>query len=458
MRPQMAQIQLCVEGSPWPSQYAGRALEELDRVVEKRIQKRVLVWDQHDRARVGYGIVGYMRARDANLYVVPKCLHVSDVEQWALGVTGFLGLCQDLTSRDVVITGPGVFTANNIMLPWWADYYSRVLRLALDAMPFLRYEAYGGRLPYLRGRVDWPAQMSEWAHSGIRAACRFRRYQADNPLNRLLKWAAVRFSRIGTSIAMRARLGSCIEAFSNVPDVLPEHASVDRIRITASHRVYREPYQIARSLYNSLFPTLALGQIPSWGFVVDMVRAFEGFVDGLVRRAVRLGRMQGRNWKCLSQDQELLASSVTGNGGSYYTRPDNVAWVIEESGAKCGVVIDAKYKGLALDPTIYRRPIGSDFYQVVVACVSRGWNRALIIAPATEADEVSKELEWAVHMPGVARPVRVSIMKVDLRRLVTPGELRSNVERLVKYLDIALSARVATPDSICRDQTNVSDQ
>lgn len=458
MRPQMENSQICVEGGSWPIHCPGRTLEELDRVVEKRIQKRVLVWDAHNRVRVGYGIVGYMRVRNANLYVIPKCLHVSDVEQWGFGVTGFLGLCQNLTSRDVVITGPGVFTVNNMMLPWWADYYSRALRRALDAVPFLRYEAYGGRLPYLRGRVDWPVQISEWAHCGIRAACRFRRYQADNTLNRLLKWAAFRFSRIGTSVTMRARLSSCIEAFTNVPDVPPEHASVERIRITASHRVYIEPYLIAKSLYNSLFPTLALGKIPSWGFVVNMVRAFEGFVDGLVRRAVTLGRMQGRNWRCISQDQELLASAVTGNGGTYYTRPDNVVWAIEAAGAKCGVVIDAKYKGLALKPTVYRRPIGSDFYQVVVACMSRGWDCALIIAPATAVDEVSQELEWAVQMPGVARPIRVSMMKMDLRRLGTPDEVRTNVERLFKYLDRVLSAQVATPDCKSHDRTKVPNE
>lgn len=435
-----ARQHMCVEGGKWPAQIdAGHTLANLDHLLAKKIDKRIITWDKNGQARIGYGLAGYIRVKDADLYVAPKCLHVSEYEEWATGVNMFLALCPNLTSRDVVMSGSGVFGASNVLLPWWSDYYGRVLRRALDAMPFFRYEEYAGRIPYIRGTIDWSSQIREWASCSPRAACRFRRYQADNALNRLLKWAATRFSIIATSVPTRTKLGSCIDAFASVPDVPPEFAAVERTRIPASHWVYDEPFAIAKSLYESLFPTLARGRIPSWGFVVDMVRAFEAFVDGLVRRSVRQGRVGGHDWACRAQDQELLASAVSGGGGEFYTRPDNVVWAIESDEGRRGVVIDAKYKGMERSPKSYRRPVGSDFYQVVVACVSRGWDRALIIAPTIGDEEAWDELEWAVKMPGVPRPVHVSIAKVDLKRLSQRGEVQRNVDRLTTYLGRTLS-------------------
>lgn len=433
-------LNVCVEGSHWPADIdIDRVLEDLDHIVARGIDKRIIAWDHHGQARVGYGMVGYIRIAGADVYLVPKCLDVSEFERWSAGVTLFLSLCTNLTSKDVVISGAGAFGASNVLLPWWADYYSRVLQRAINTMPFLRYETYNNRIPYIRGRIDWSAQVREWANCGTRIACRFRRYQADHALNRLLKWAATRFSHIATSVATRKRLGACIEEFAAVLDVPPEYAAVERIRIPASHWVYSEPFAIAKSLYRSVFPTLSRGRLPSWGFLVDMVRAFEAFVDGLVRRAVRQGRARGHYWKCGSQAQELLASPVTGDGGKYYTRPDNIVWSIECDGGRRGVVIDAKYKGLARIPKSYRRPVGSDFYQVIIACISRGWDRALIIAPTVGEDKEWKELEWAVRMPKVDHPVHVTIVKVDLRRLVYPDQVQKNVNRLAAYLGRILS-------------------
>lgn len=440
MNPRTVVRYICIEGSLWPSGIPISTYIDFSRTVEALTQKRIIWRDRDRRPRVGYGLVGYLRTRNEEIYLVPKHLHVSDFERWSVGITRFLSLCSTLNSSDVVISGPGIFRGSNVLRSWWADYYSRVLRQALNSTPFLWYEAYEDCLPYLRGRIIWPKQIHEFARCSPLLACHFRRYQTDHVLNRLLKWAAIHFGHLSGSPVVRARLGSCIEALRNVASQPPERSALNRIRIPASHGVYREPYVIAKSLYRSMFPTLAPGDIPGSGFVVDIVRAFESFVEGLVRRAVKVGRAQGHDWKCASQNQELLARPADGNWGSFYTRPDNVVWEIESTRGKRGIVIDAKYKGLATSPQAYKRPVGSDFYQVVVACISRGWNRALIIAPATESNEAWKPITWIVQMPDACRPIYVSMLKVDLGRLTIPGEVHENIERMVRFLESSLSA------------------
>ena len=224
-----------------------------------------------------------------------------------------------------------------------------------------------------------------------------------------------------------------------VPDAPPEQAALQRMRIPASHWVYREPVTVARSLHDAAFPSLARGQVPNWGFLVNMVRAFEAFVDGIVWRAVRRGRERGHDWAFESQEQRILASSVTGDGSTFYTRPDNVVWTVAGEHGGRGVVVDAKYKGLAKAPERYRRPVANDFYQVIVACLSRGWNRALIIAPTVGEEEATGAREWRVRLPSVAGPVYVGIMKLNLRHLGRRGEVEKSVERLAGYLEEILS-------------------
>ena len=83
-----------------------------------------------------------------------------------------------------------------------------------------------------------------------------------------------------------------------------------------------------------------------------------------------------------------------------------------------------------------------------MACISRGWNRALIIAPATESNEAWEPITWIVQVPDACRPVYVSMLKVDLTRLTLPDEVQEATERIVKYLESALAGCRHTEDAV----------
>jgi hypothetical protein len=422
-----------VEGEKWPDELRSDlpAMEGIRRLYQ-------LLRTPHggfagDPTKAPYGVAGYMRLGPRRVFVIPKCLSVEKhKDAWGRGVPAFLRLCRNLRPSDLLLTGPGVFARSNVLLPWLASYYSTVLWRALHAFPYLRYERSTAALPYLRGRFSWARQAREWASGGQRVWCEFRKYQADNTLNRLLKWATTFLLVIADRAAARERLNSCLGLLEGVRDILPERRLLDLLRLPVSMAAYREPLEVARALYNAHYPSLSPGKVSASGLLLDMQAAFEAFIDGIVFRAVLKARKQGLPWRYGSQEQRRLAHPVGGTH-PYYTRPDNTVAEVEQGlVATRGVVIDAKYKGLRAQPTRYHRPVSQDIYQLLASCIARRWLRGLILAPATqEAGEVRRwEVPRFSSSGEASRSIRFTSAKVDLGDLGRPGRAQAVIDQV----------------------------
>jgi 5-methylcytosine-specific restriction endonuclease McrBC regulatory subunit McrC len=435
------------EGALWPEEFLRDKLfhlnlQKYDKIFWDSTRTRLIERDAGGRFRVGHNWAGFIRVGEKAVYVGPKCLlGGDDIEAWSRSLPKFLEWCRDLGSSDVIISGSGLFSKSNTMLSWWADYYSKSLQRALRTTPYHKYEWSTCRLGYVRGRINWELQCGELASAGTKVWCDYRNYQADNSLNQLLKWAAKRFMNIASSWITRARLEACSALLSAVTDIPPEVSSIDRIRLPLSYAIYREPYEIARKLYAEMYPNLWTGQIPSCGIMINMVRAFEAFVDGLVQQAVKQARASGKLWFCATQAQQVLAVPAVGGGKPFYTRPDNQVWEIGiENDIKRGCVIDAKYKGSASrDP--YDRPYSQDYYQVLTSCVSRGWKQGLILSPTISGEE-SGVTQWLTRIPtkggGDESNVTIGLMKLDLMNLGSADGVMKLTHHIESYLEKSL--------------------
>lgn len=437
------------EGSSWPRDCLRddlfyKHLHKCDALFCSLTGNKLIEHDAAGRPRVGYNWAGFIRVRDREVYVGPKCLLGSDdITAWSRSLPAFLESCRSLDSSDVLITGNGLFSQSNTLLPWWADYYSKLLHKALHAAPFHRYENTRRRLDYVRGHIEWDRQYSELALGGTKVCCSYRNYQADNPLNQLLKWAAGRFMGMASSRATRSRLEACITLMSTVSDNPPEISVINRVNLPLSYVTYREPFEIAMKLYTNLYPNLWSGRIPSCGVMVNMVRAFEAFVDGVVHRAVKQAKNSGRRWFCSTQEQRLLATPLDGSGGSFYTRPDNQVWevgIVDD--LKRGCVIDAKYKGSA-SKNRYERPYSQDFYQVLTSCLSRGWREGLILSPVVSGEQ-NGLTRWRTSIPtkskGEDLNVTIGLMKLNLMNLALPDGISEMTKEIRSYLEASLSS------------------
>ena len=338
---------------------------------------------------------------------MPKCLSSvgSEVDSWTDSVPSLLARCRNLPPWAVVPTGSGHFAASAPLLSWWASYYSLILTRAISQYPLLRYESSTNRQAFLRGRINWTCQVSEWASGGNEFVCDYKTLNDENVVNQLLAWAATKFLSLTLPSATRTHLQEALEILPL--GAKPDRRAVGRIRLTRAFAVYRDPVAVAKALFNSDFPSLTPGGIPASGLVLDMVTAFEAFVDGLVYSVARLGRERNRIWLYEQQRQAKIASSLAGTNSDYFTRPDNA---IDFGGQfPHGVVIDAKYKGMTKDlGRPYDRPMSSDLYQIIASCLARGWRFGIVVAPSTKPGAVEKPRHWRVSSRSLLHDIKIS--------------------------------------------------
>ena len=435
-----------IEGERWPEALLSdsdtlKALGRLNSRLRTNLGQELSVTAKDGRSKVAYGLAGFVRLGTKKVYVIPKCFSstAADVERrraWQEGIPRFLKFCSSLSGRSIYVSGPGIFSASNTLLSWWATYYSNVLWRALHSFPYLRYESKVTTLPYVRGQFSWPGQIQEWGRGGHRIVCAFRSYQVDNALNRLLSWAASYFIGVAQSADVRTRLSDCIGLLEGVEHIRPERIAVDMIRLPASMAVYREPLGVARALYFSLYPTLRPGDLPAAGFLIDMASAFEAFVDRLVFHAAREAAKRGEHWQFQSQTQQRLAVALARSSShtDYYTRPDNLLKRVlaQDSFTNC-VVIDAKYKGTSAAPLKYRRPVREDLYQILASCIAHRCLRGIIVSPTTIAGEVGSTVQWEIDVPfskAGSSKVRISWTKVDMAGLRSAAGTRAIVHQI----------------------------
>ncbi len=361
-------------------------------------------------------------------------IHGLSVDRWSECVPTFLNACRSLPAWSVVPTGVSHFaTGAADLLGWWADYYSRLLEAALANLTYLRYRPQKRLQETVRGRIDWPEQTRVWSRGGYQIACQYRSLTAENTLNNLLGWACEQFMRVGPLGGTRERLRHCLELLGIVP-VAPERRGVEAIRLSPVFSSYSGPFEVARALFRSQYPSLRPGSLPAVGLMFDMVTAFEAFIDGLVyRTATRMGT----RWVYGSQRQEPLALG-SGNTPTYFTRPDNQIFDLH---LNRGVVIDAKYKGVTQDlGAPYARPSSSDLYQVVAACLARKWTSAVIVAPAAAPVQVRLHQTWVVPVAKWDRPITVRLVYLDLSDLAGEEGVQRAVSRIEREVRNALAA------------------
>lgn len=414
-------VRVLVEGQPWPKAFQANRetrdrLSALDRWTRTQFGRSLISFDVRGTRRTAYGLCGYVRVGGEEVLIVPKCFAgAEDAENWGESVPAFLRLCRGLSSADVIFTDDATFAGTNSLLAWWADFYSQKLWRALNTTPVLRYQRHVQGLPYLRGSFSWPEQLKEWGEGGSRIWSRYKNFQRDNPINQLLKWAALRLRTVSSDTRTRNRLDASLGLLADVRSDPPRRQQVNQLRVPISLSIYREPLAIARSLYDARYPSLNPGEIPAAGLLINMPSAFEAFVDGLVREVVDRRVAAGDGWLYWSQDQSLLAASLDG-GQDFFTRPDNAIQAgVGQSGEDQGVVIDAKYKGTILGASRYEKPEGSDIYQLIASCIARGWSKGVILSPALEASTALVRKKWKVVVRDFS--IEVAHMRLDLRTL-----------------------------------------
>lgn len=298
------------------------------------------------------------------------------------------------------------------LLPAFLAFFARSLQRALGTGLLRTYRWEEQRLPTIRGRLDFAAQLQRPGHD-LPIPCRYEEYTADNRLNRYLL-AAVRRSLFVPDVppALRRVLQAELARFDEVQDTAVRVDELDGYVHSRLDDHYRTPLALARTLLAGGTISDRHGSTGAGTFAIDMNELFEDFVAERLRRHVAPD--------LLLQREPVTAFDID---RKVNTKPDIV---IRQPGRGIVHVADVKYK---LSGSGYAR--NPDYYQLLAyALVTRQSEGTLIYHDAGGDDPLPTRI--AVRHA----PVALTTYRLDLR-----GDVR-DVEQQLGTLALWLRRRI----------------
>jgi len=307
-------------------------------------------------------------------------------------------------TADDVVEGMGAIFAHEL---------KRALRRGL----LQGYRSTEEALTTVRGRVRFDEQLRRRFGAPLPLEVRFDEYTEDTELNRVLRAALWRLSRLPIrSGHVRSMLGSCSAALADTV-TLVEHprGSPRHFRWNRLNQHYRIAAELALLVIRSTSVELAEGRAVGTGFVIDMNVVFEEFVRTALREALGLA--------ATAFPPGSSVSVVLDERAKVRLEPDLSWWV----GKSCVFVGDAKYKRISVEGINH-----PDLYQLLAYTTALRLPGGLLVYAAGEANRVEHTVVHAGK--------RLEVTTVDLAG--SPKQILADVARIAERVK-ALSALVA---------------
>jgi 5-methylcytosine-specific restriction enzyme subunit McrC len=305
------------------------------------------------------GIVGVLVAEGCSLEILPK-IDAKDgggagsIAQTRRRLVHMLALAIDIKIDVGQVTQ--LDWQNETLLEILIQIFSEKLVDALrQGMP-RRYVSNEEDLPSLRGRLDVVRQFTKFAVNPSRLACRYDGLSADIALNRIMKAAVVRLTRIARSTANLSRLRDLSLAFADIAAVPVRALRWNDVVLDRTNARWRELLNMAKLMLGERFQTTSSGEGAGFSLLFEMNTLFEEYVGRMVARALSDTHLnvvrQGGKIYCLEGDDE----------GLFQTRPD----ILIKNGDKVVQIIDTKWKRITRQLNDNKRGISqSDVYQMM---------------------------------------------------------------------------------------------
>lgn len=373
--------------------YAERAARSL------KLPETAVLTRTHRNLKAGQ-IVGILQTPNVTLEILPKIDGQSDrTVRRALVHMLTVAWNLDVTHGELA----ALDTQHSDLLECFIRLFTERLLVAVRRGLPRRYLIHTEDLALLRGKLDVVRQLTHLSVRPDRLACRYDELSENTPLNRVLKAAISRLTRITRSASNARRLAELSSRFESVGDTpapLREPVRTDRTN-TAFHDLYR----LAQFFLSGDWQSTTSGDTASgFALLFPMNDLFEEFVGRTMKRTLAPLSVHLQH-----QGKHAL---INENGGSLFAlRPDIVVYRDDEP-----IVLDTKWK--RLDPSNpYTFGVSqSDIYQM------------LAYAKAYEAQHLALIYPWHDEMdgPGLHRRWKVpdtdcflDIVMVDVGRTNT---------------------------------------
>lgn len=296
---------------------------------------------EHGRAALrARGVVGVIAADGCALEILPK---IDFPGEPTATVTGNIRrrLVHMLAVASDIKIDAGQVTAldwqRETLLEILIRLFSEKLVDALRKGMPRRYIEHEEDLAALRGRLDVTRQLTVLAANPSRLACRFDALSPDIALNRIMKAAIRRMTRIAQSADNQRRLRELAFVYADIADVPVPALRWNDVILDRTNAQWRELVNLAKLLLGERFQTTSAGGNNGFSLLFEMNTLFEAYVARLISRA-----LAGDQLRAVSQGGRLYCLE-TSIGGLFQTKPD----ILIKDGAKVVQVIDTKWKRIA---------------------------------------------------------------------------------------------------------------
>jgi 5-methylcytosine-specific restriction enzyme subunit McrC len=212
-------------------------------------------------------------------------------------------------------------------------------------------------LPALRGRLNVTRQFTRLAVEPSRLACRFDALTPDIALNRIMRAAVTRLSRIARTTANQRRLRELAFAYADIADVPVSALRWHDVVLDRTNGRWRELLNLARLLLGERFQTTSAGGSEGFSLLFEMNMLFEEYVARMLKRA-----LADTDLRVVSQSGRIYCLETVDRRQVFQTRPD----ILIKRGDVVLQVIDTKWKRIATRIDDPKRGVSqADVYQMM---------------------------------------------------------------------------------------------
>lgn len=220
-----------------------------------------------------------------------------------------------------------------------------------------RYVEHADDLPALRGRLNITRQFTTLAVEPSRLACRYDALTPDIALNRIMKAAITRLSRIARTTDNQRRLRELAFTYADIADVPVSALRWDDVVLDRTNGRWRELINLARLLLGERFQTTSAGGSDGFSLLFEMNTLFEEYIARILKRA-----LSDTELRVVSQGGRLYCLETADRQGVFQTRPD----ILIKRGDAVVQVIDTKWKRIASRIDDPKRGVSqADVYQMM---------------------------------------------------------------------------------------------
>jgi 5-methylcytosine-specific restriction enzyme subunit McrC len=283
-----------------------------------------------------------------------------------------------------------------------AEFFADLVQERIEEGLYRSYIDTEDNLPVVRGRIDFPRDVSHNSVLRHRIYCRYSDFTWDIPENQILKYVAYLLS--GWNFRQSALRRQLTSLYNQLDEVSRVPFTPERVDSFVYHRLnepYRRVHRLCALFLDAMSLSERIGETEFRTFLLDMNKLFEAFVtQEMVDRLSTL-------WTVKPQYPVDLDRAA-----SVHMKPD----LVFLHGAHVQAVMDCKYK-----PIKEGEFVNHDYYQLLAYCIRLGTNTGILIYPRHEI-----AVEDSVEIMGTD----ISVRRLSLDLALRPSELRAECNRI----------------------------